>query len=76
MKKLYRVNDLSKGVEKLPLKALNEYTFEEIENFDYIKTIILDTEIEQIFKNAVIYNKIYKKKLNFFRKILKLKKMI
>uniref|UniRef100_A0A915D3T8 SET domain-containing protein n=1 Tax=Ditylenchus dipsaci TaxID=166011 RepID=A0A915D3T8_9BILA len=48
---IYSVDDLSNGVESVPVKAVNQYTFEKIAPFKYMKTTRIDPSCEQYFQD-------------------------
>jgi hypothetical protein len=45
MIKPYRIDDLSQGIEELKIPVVNEYNYEKLVNFDYIKTSLPITEL-------------------------------
>jgi len=45
----YRVEDLSRGLEPLPIRAMNEWNRVQIPDFDYIGELRLGPDVEGLF---------------------------
>lgn len=51
---LYDDADISKGVERKPVKASNRYTYDALESFNYISDLQLSEEFRHELQQKVI----------------------
>lgn len=50
----YRVEDLSRGVEPKPIRAMNEWNGVRIPDFDYIGELRLGPDVEGVFPDNLV----------------------